>query len=223
MNKNRTGPAVAIIGLVLVAVGGVALLLRPSAVAHPTALLETSLAVVPAEALSQPNLMSITFTAPGMLDLRTARPADAYAWVQGGHVTVVRGLDTWEDLGVERVWTAGGPATEFPGDVWRTWDNGFHTATIAANDIEPGAALVVVSAADAHLSTVTFEVSRERGNTWAPPVLALGLLAIAVGLVWMVVSLVRATAWWVARAARRSPITPVENLGSPTTRKAGDS
>lgn len=192
MIRRLIGPVLGIAGLVAVAVGGVALLLRPAPIAYPKGDLGTVVAVIPPSVIALEGLEAITITAPGSVDIRTARPSDAYAWAVEVETSVVRGLDSWEGIQVDRAGSMDGAVPEFPGDLWRDWDFGYQVMTIEASDIEPGLAVVVVSGSGEPLGEVTFEVTHDRGSGWAWPVLAGGLGALAVGLAIIVADLVLA-------------------------------
>lgn len=182
----------AAVGLIVVAVGGVALMLRPVSVVHPRADLDTRVVVIPPEVLTLDGLGEITVTAPSTFDVRTARPSDAYAWAMGVEVGVVRGLETWEDLEVDRAGTVSGEVPDFSGDLWRGWVFAYEDAAIDPVDLESGLAVVIVSGSGSPLTSLTFEMIRDRGNGWAWPTLAAGLGALTAGLALDAIRLIRA-------------------------------
>jgi hypothetical protein len=183
VKRKWLGPLVGILGLALCIAGGIGLLLRPAAIAYSSAELETPVVVIPPDVIGLDSLLSISITAPGGFDVRTARPVDAYAWAVGDRTSVVRGLVSWDAVKVDVIATSGSDPADVPGDLWRDWRLAMGETSIDPNDIEPGLAIVLVSSSDTPLSGVTLELSRDRGNGWAWPVVAGGLAAIVAGLV----------------------------------------
>lgn len=185
MNRRLVGPVLGILGLVTIGVGGVALMLRVSADAHPEGDLETAVAIIPPSVVALDGLQRITISAPGGILVRTARPADAYAWATGVEASVVRRLESWEAIEVDRIWSTTGILPEYPGDMWRSWEIGSLKKTMKVSAIEPGLAVVIISDSTSPLGEVAFDMTRDRGNGWAWPVLAGGLGALAIALVFL--------------------------------------
>jgi hypothetical protein len=178
-------------GLAAAAAGGVALMLKPAPVVYPSADLDTSVVVLPPDVLALEGLGEMTITAEGPFSVWAGRPSDAYVWAFTIDVGVVRGLDTWEDIRVDRAGTIGGEAPDFRGDLAREWRYSSGEASIEAPDVGSGLALVAVTGSGKPFERLVFEVSRDPGNGWAWPALAAGLGAIATGLTLLVVRLIR--------------------------------
>ncbi len=206
MAKKWLGPGMGIAGLALCVVGGVGLLLRPAALAYPVGDIETPVAVIPPEVVALDGLLSISVTAPGAFDVRTARPVDAYAWAAGGRTSVVRGLVSWDEVAVDDVYTSGNHPADVPGDLWRYWRLAAGQTTIEPSGVEQGVAIVLVSTSGEPLGDVTLELSRDRGNGWAWPVVAVGLGLVVVGMAFVA-------------AGRMGPTSPRARLTKGTGRE----
>jgi len=188
--RRFIGPILGIAGLATIGVGGIALLLRVSSDAHPVGDLETAVVIIPPNVVALEGLNEITITAPGSFLVRTARPADVYAWATEVETSVVRRLESWEEIEVDRVWSTTGILPEHTGDMWRGWERGSSEKMIEVSTIEPGLAVVIISGSTAPLGEVAFEMTRDRGNGWAWPVLAGGLGVLAIALVFLAVNLI---------------------------------
>ena len=211
MIRTFAGPVLAIAGVVAIVAGAVGLMLRPAGVAEATAPLETSVLVIPPSVVALDGLEAITVTAPGEIDVRTARPGDAYAWAAGVSTSVVRGLTSWEQVDVEDVYSSSGAVPDFAGDLWRTWTTHAGTTVFDVSTVEPGVAIVVIATGSAPLSDVSMTVTRERGNGWAWPLVAGGLAGVAVGLVFFASdTLARRPKWW-----KGNPAAPVAVAEAP--------
>jgi hypothetical protein len=189
VKRKWLAPLVGLAGLALCAVGGVAILLRPAATVHAVGDLEAPIAVIPPEVVAFDGLLSISVTAPGAFDVRTARPVDVYAWAKDDHTSVVRGLVSWDEVQVDDVNAGGSYFADDDGDLWRDSRHATGETTIDPADVEPGVVIVLVSESGS-LGDVTLTLSRDRGNGWAWPVIAGGLSLIVAGLVILAAGLV---------------------------------
>jgi len=190
VKRKWLAPLVGLAGLALCAVGGVAILLRPAATVNAVGDLEAPIAVIPPEVVAFDGLLSISVTAPGAFDVRTARPVDVFAWAEDDHTSVVRGLVSWDDVQVDDVNAGGSYVADGDGDLWRDSRHATGETTIDPADVEPGVVIVLVSESGSSLGDVTLTLSRDRGNGWAWPVIAGGLSLIVVGLVILAAGLV---------------------------------
>jgi hypothetical protein len=178
------------VGIAIAAAGGSGLALRPEPVVYPSADLDGPILVIPPSALALDGLDDIIVTSAGTFTVWAGRPSDVYAWAAAAEVDVVRGLETWEDIQVDRAGTMSGEVSEFRGDLAREWAYAFEEASIEPSGVDPGLAVVAVSGSGAPFESLVFEMSRDRGNGWGWPTLAAGLGAVVVGLALAVVRLI---------------------------------
>lgn len=100
MTLRTAGLIAGVLGLILLAVGLVANMIKPSDSATPTAQIGASVVVFPPEVLALSPDAVLTVTGGGQLAAHTARTQDVPAWTASRGSVTVTGISTWDSLSV---------------------------------------------------------------------------------------------------------------------------
>ncbi|MFW2513208.1 hypothetical protein ACNI3K_05470 [Demequina sp. SO4-13] len=101
MSLRSTALVAGVIGALLLAAGLVAESQRPPRHVTASASVDTAIVVYEAEMVAFAGDSRIAVSGEGPIVARTARPADAEAWLADHEATLVTGLPTWETLSTE--------------------------------------------------------------------------------------------------------------------------
>ncbi len=186
------GLVLLVLGIVAGAAGGVGLYVKPEAHVVVPADLSASVLVIPPEVVALAGDHTFRVEGSGFVDVRTARPTDAEAWLAYMDAELLNGIDTWEQLNVtERPATSSASAVPSD-DVWRSSQSSPAAAEFTGASVDPGATVVVVASEGAQLSKVTLDFDREVGFGWVIPALSGGALLAAAGIVLLVIRFLEA-------------------------------
>ena len=117
---KAVGFTLTVIGALSAAAGGAGLYVKPDRDVVVSTELATPAVVIPPEFVALAAGHSITIEGKGLVEIRTARPADAEAWVRQSDVSVLRGVDSWDALDSGPTWRYSDDEREPSNDIWRT-------------------------------------------------------------------------------------------------------
>ncbi len=98
MTLRTAGLIAGVLGLILLAVGGFANMIKPSDSASPTAQVGAAVVVVPPEVIALSPHASLTVSGNGQLAVHTARTQDVAAWTATRTSVTVTGMSDWDTL-----------------------------------------------------------------------------------------------------------------------------
>jgi hypothetical protein len=179
----RVGAVVAgVLGVAAAIAGGAGLIAKPDAIVWASAPLDRPVVVIPPQVLAMDGVLEIVVEGEPYTEIRTALPADAYAWLRGESSIVVRGVSSWTEVTLVRpqIYTYDG--NEMTGDIWRSNIVRYGKMHIRPDDVPPGLAVVVVTRSHTALDKVSIQLSRDPGYEWAWPTISAGALLVAVSI-----------------------------------------
>lgn len=98
MTLRTAGLIAGVIGVVLLLVGWVATMIKPSPEANPSVTVTAQVVVVPPEVIAISHDATLTFTGNGTLAAHTARTQDVEAWTASRTALTVTGIGDWFTL-----------------------------------------------------------------------------------------------------------------------------
>ncbi len=202
-------------GVAALVVGLVADAQRPDREVFPSASVTTPYVVVDPAMVQFTAAGRIAVSGEGEIVARTARPADAEAWLVDRLYTSLDGMPTWETLDVSQ--QTGEPVVdpsaspepeatpteevdeaaaddpfvlETSSDHWRDAFAGRDRLSVSAFDVKPGEMLVFASVDGTPLTSVDLNISRSVVDWWITPLIWLGAALALIGIGLSVYSLV---------------------------------
>ena len=98
MTLRTTAVIAGALGLLMLIAGLISQSVMPDRGVSTAAVVDTPVVVVGPEVLALPGLTRVAVSADGAVEARTARPADAEAWLRAFSVTYVSGYTSWDEL-----------------------------------------------------------------------------------------------------------------------------
>jgi hypothetical protein len=201
---------VGIAGIALAIAGGAGLIAKPDAVVWASAPLDRAVVVIPPQVLAMDGVMDIVVEGESLMQIRTARPVDAYGWLRGESSIYVQGVTSWTEVKTLKPDLYSYDGNDLTGDIWRSNTVGAGATHIRPADIPAGLAVVVVTWSHGPLSKISIELSRDPGYEWAWPALSAGALFSAVSMILFALL-------WLDLRPGRAAINEVEESQARTT------
>lgn len=99
MTLRMSAYAAGVVGLILLMTGWIADSQRPSTTVTASVEVGSSVVVLEPEVVAVEQIVRITASGTGALEVHSARPVDAQAWLVGRPTTFVTGIPQWDQVG----------------------------------------------------------------------------------------------------------------------------